>query len=256
MASIELVMAEFGEERKNMGGNVFDGSQRLDPTLTTFTDNISDEHDVSLTIYTDTEISVQTDITYKVINVTDNIFKDNHISSKGEERYGNRSNDYYKVKGLLESDKDYAICMDSDMYVVNSEVNTLLPLTEKFGVTIPENPRLQVRFDGIRGMDGNYNINEDVTRGNGMITNMSPIALHTKSEGGRKLLEEYCNEMETNPARGPLSMWRAIWKSGVNPYILPFQWCVCDMSVGIDDVIILHTGHKKVADYYLENQDG
>ncbi len=31
---IELIMAEFGEERKNMGGNVFDGSQRLDPTLT------------------------------------------------------------------------------------------------------------------------------------------------------------------------------------------------------------------------------
>ena len=47
-------------------------------------------------------------------------------------------------------------------------------------------------------------------------------------------------------------MWRAIWKRGWNPYILPFQWCVCDMSVGINDVICLHTGHQKVADYYLE----
>ena len=59
--------------------------------------------------------------------------------------------------------------------------------------------------------------------------------------------------METNPARGPLSMWRAIWKQAWTPYVLPFQWCVCDMSVGINDVICLHTGHKKVADYYLEN---
>ena len=31
------------------------------------------------------------------------------------------------------------------------------------------------------------------------------------------------------------------------PYVLPFQWCVCDMSVGINDVICLHTGHQKVA---------
>ena len=37
---VELIMAEFGEERKNMGGNLFEGSQRLDPTLTTFTNHM------------------------------------------------------------------------------------------------------------------------------------------------------------------------------------------------------------------------
>ena len=33
----------------------------------------------------------------------------------------------------------------------------------------------------------------------------------------------------------------------MDSYVLPFQWCVCDMSVGINDVICLHTGHQKVA---------
>ena len=251
---IELIMAEFGEERKNMGGNVFDGSQRLDPTLTTFTNNMKSKHDLKLTLITDTEVSIDTPLPYRVEMITDNIFDNNSISSKGEQRHGNRSNDYYKVKGLLESDADIAICMDSDMYVVNEEFQTIVPLTQKFGMCIPENPRLQVRFDGIRGMDGNYTFDEDPTRGNGMITNMSPITLDTSNQDAKDLLKEYLNEMETNPARGPLSMWRAIWKRGWTPYVLPFQWCVCDMSVGINDVICLHTGHQKVADYYLENE--
>ena len=63
--------------------------------------------------------------------------------------------------------------------------------------------------------------------------------------GSLDLLKEYLNEMETNPARGPLSMWRAIWKRGWTPYVLPFQWCVCDMSVGINDVICFN--------YYFSN---
>ena len=247
---IELVMAEFGSGRTNMGGNTFEGTQRLDPTLTTFTKYFDD---VSLTLYTDTEFEIVTDIPINIINVKDSIYDNNFISSAGEHRLGNRCNDYYKVKGLLESKADFAISMDSDMYVVSDEVKTLLPLTEKFGICLPENPRLQVRFDGIRGMDADYTLDEDPTRGNGMSNNMSPISLFTKSENGRKLLEYYCKEMEEHPVRGPLAMWRAIWKSGVNPYMLPFQWCVCDMNVGINDVIILHTGHKKVSDYYLED---
>ena len=116
---IELIMAEFGEERKNMGGNVFDGSQRLDPTLTTFTNNMKSKYDLKLTLITDTEVPINTPLPYKVEMITDNIFDNNSISSKGEQRHGNRSNDYYKVKGLLESNADIAICMDSDMYVVN-----------------------------------------------------------------------------------------------------------------------------------------
>ena len=63
---IELIMAEFGEERKNMGGNVFDGSQRLDPTLTTFTNHMKD-YDLSLTLITDTEVSVNTIISRLVL---------------------------------------------------------------------------------------------------------------------------------------------------------------------------------------------
>ena len=84
---IELVMAEFGSGRTNMGGNTFEGTQRLDPTLTTFTKYFDD---VSLTLYTDTEFEIVTDIPVNVINVKDSIYDNNFISHVGEQRLGNR----------------------------------------------------------------------------------------------------------------------------------------------------------------------
>ena len=246
-------MAEFGRERHNVGGNeTLQDTQRLNPTLSSFTEHFNG-FDISLTLYTDADFEIITDIPVNIIKV------DNPIYWPGIYRYGSKCNDYYKVKGLLESKADYAISMDSDMYIVNKEVMTLLPLTKKFGICLPENPRLQVRKDGANGADGDYHWgSEDGTRGNGMANNMSPISLFTKSDRGRSLLEHYCKEMEEHPVRGPLAMWRASWKSGVNPYMLPFQWCVCDCGIGtgniigLENPIILHVGHKKVMDHYLK----
>jgi hypothetical protein len=248
--TINLIMAEFGRDRTNNGGASITG-HRLYPSYECFKEYFPDS---KVTVYSDHKDIVIPDDSNIEVKVVNSIFS-------GQTRYGNRSNDYYKVLGLLESDCDIAISLDSDMFIVNDEVKTLLPLTSKFGMCIPENPRLQVRFDGLKGADGNYSLDEDPTRGNGMITNMSPISFATSNKRARTLLEEYCNQIKINPARGPLCMWRAIWQTGINPYILPFQWCVCggDNSgtrscVGINDVIMLHTGHDEVSNYYLSKK--
>jgi hypothetical protein len=118
---------------------------------------------------------------------------------------------------------------------------------------------MQVRFDGQRGLDADYQLEEDGSRGNGMANNMSPICLDTKSERGRKLMEEYVNEMQIHPVRGPLAMWRASWKSGVNPYMLPLQWCVCpphhgDANLLLNETgneIMIHVGHDIVKNFYF-----
>ena len=68
-----------------MGGNVFDGSQRLGTTLTTFTNNMKSKYDLKLTLITDTEVSINTPLPYRVEMITDNIFDNNSISSKGEQ---------------------------------------------------------------------------------------------------------------------------------------------------------------------------
>ena len=138
------------------------------------------------------------------------------------------------------------------MFILNSEALTLIPMTKKFGVCLPANPRFLVNIDGNIGADGNMSRQYDDSNGNGFANNMSPISFDTSNPRARSLLEEYCNQMENNPVRGPLAMWRAQWETGVNPYLLPYQWCVCKSHCGIGNEIMLHVGHKEVAEYYSE----
>ena len=136
------------------------------------------------------------------------------------------------------------------MFIYSDEIYSILNFAKKFGICIPANPRMLVKIDGIKGADANYSIIEDGSCGNGFAYNMSPIVFYTKNENARTLLEEYCEIMKENPARGPLNMWRAVWKTGVNPHLLPFQWCVCAEHCAIGNEIILHVGHDKVKKQY------
>lgn len=237
--NINLIMAEFGENRKNCGGGDLSKFNRLDPALSSMLEFFPD---LKLTIYTDFDMKVS----FSNVEIKDV----KSIFDKKQQRYGNRCNDYYKVLGLLESKYEIAICIDSDMSIYSEHVESIIPLVKKFGICIPANPRLLVRVDGVGGADGNYNLNEDETSGAGFAYNMSPISFYTKNERARELLNCYCDEMKTNPVRGPLAMWRAVWETGINPYVLPFQWCVCKEHVGIGNEIILHIGHEKVKKYY------
>ena len=191
-------------------------------------------------LYTDKFINIKNVITKKV----DGIFDKNH------KRYGWRANDYWKVKGLLEADTEYAISFDTDMKIVSDDIKTILPLTKRFGCCLPANPRLLVKIDNTKGQDGDKKFN--IIKGNGFIPNMSPITFYTSDKKTRKLLELYVDSMKSNPLRGPVKMWRAIWSSDCNPYLLPFQWCVCEEHLGIGNEIILHVGHDKVKNYYKD----
>lgn len=230
-------MAEFGSSRANAGGGKLDKFNRLDPTLSTMQKYFPQ---INLVMYTDFDMKVKNAIIKKV----------KPIYNIKEKRYGNRCNDYYKVLGLLESEADIAICMDSDMLIYSKDIEALIALTKKFGICIPANPRMIVKIDGIKGADSDYKIGEDETLGNGFAYNMSPISLCTKNERARQLLKAYCKEMEDHVVRGPLAMWRAVWKTGINPYLLPFQWCVCREHIDIKNEIILHVGHEDVRRHY------
>ena len=56
--------------------------------------------------------------------------------------------------------------------------------------------------------------------------------------------------MKSAPSRASLVMWKAAWETGIYPYILPKQWCVCDGNEGIGEEVILHVGHERVKKYY------
>ena len=121
---INLVMAEFGRDRVNIGGAQFGNDHRLNPTYSTFKKYFPD---AKITLYTDYPDILRPD--EKTDDIEVRVVKP--IFGLEQSRYGNRCNDYYKVLGLLNSDSDIAIALDSDMAIVSPEVYSLIPDSEK-----------------------------------------------------------------------------------------------------------------------------
>lgn len=168
---------------------------------------------------------------------------------KGHPRYGWRASDLYRGVGLLESRADLAIYSDSDMYFCSEAVRTIIPLTLRFGFCLPANPRLLVRTDILLGADTDRQLDE--TGGYGFAYNTALFSFRTASDEARAFLETYTRFMREKPGRNPPNVYRTAWASTFTPYMLPFQWCVCEENMGIGDEIALHVGHRRVYDYYL-----
>ena len=174
-------------------------------------------------------------------------------------RYGWRMNDYYKVRKMLDSGADVAMCFDGDMRIVDREAARTLPLlAERFGICLPINPRYTVRVDMRDGADVMATWPEPFPV-DAPGVNCSPIAISLKQEhwprhahSGTYLAEAYCKLMLAHPQRGPLVWWHAMWATGDVPLILPPQWCVCERHIGCGNEIILHTGHQAVARHYKD----
>ena len=115
--------------------------------------------------------------------------------SAAHDRYGWHCSDFYKVRGLLESSAEVAIAVDCDMYIVSDEVRTIIPLTQRFGLCIPANPRLLVKVDTAIGTDTDGKLDE--TRGCGFAVNSTPIAFFTRHRAARKFLQAFIREIGT-----------------------------------------------------------
>ena len=247
--NVEFIFSEFGLRTTANQPGGFTDEFRLDPTYSSVKRFFPESN---LTLYTDKEelATNYSDVEVRLIDI------DNSPFTKSNHRWGWHCCDYYEAKGLLNSDADIAISVDSDLMFVSDEVKTLLPITDKFGLCVPTNERQMVKVDGIhtRGNDGDYHLDEDESRGNLLTYDLWWAGFNTKDERGRRWLEEFCRLMETNTKRAPLQMSRAAWVTGVYPYSMTIQWGVGQAYVGCGNEIILHVGHDKVQDYYLETR--
>jgi hypothetical protein len=242
-ATIELIMSEFGRERKNAGGRVFADSARLDPTLTSFRERFPA---AAVTLYTDSDFEVDEGV---------NVVSIDPPFDRAHPRYGWRAHDYYQAYGLLNARADGAIAMDSDMLVVSDRFRSIVPIVRHFGFAAPANPRAQVLVDAYLGVDSSYDLDADPTEGTGFAYNLTPLAFDTTNTHARRLLETYCRLMQEEPGRAGLRLWRAALETGFNPYLLPYQWCVCrpgdvDSRHIWANAIVLHVGHPEVEPYY------
>ena len=154
--NVEFIFSEFGLRTTANQPGGFTDEFRLDPTYSSVKQFFPD---AKLTLYTDRpELATNySDVEVKLVDI------DNSPFTKSNHRWGWHCCDYYEAKGLLNSDADIAISVDSDLMFVSDEVKTLLPITDKFGLCVPTNERQMVKVDGIhtRGNDGDYYIDED-----------------------------------------------------------------------------------------------
>lgn len=237
--SMEFIFAEFGENRSNAGGAKLEGFSRLDPTLSSLRKYFPN---ALYTVYTDFDLhipGVQTKRVTSPVKNTDN-----------NPRFGHRSSVYFRFLGLLESDADFKCSIDTDMYATSEDIISLITLTEKFGFCVPHNVRQLLRQDMQLSLD-TRDIS-DASRGLGYSYNQSPMTLWKKDPRGVKYFEYATSLMKDDPARGSFIMWKAAWETGIYPYVLPRQFCVCVGDQGCGDEVLLHLGHPQVELYYKE----
>lgn len=234
--SVEFFFCEFGEERVNAGGNTFSQVHRLDPTFSSLKKYFPT---AKFIVYTDSDRDFPG---AEVRRVT------SPIPDKSHPRYLYRTADYFKFKCLVDSDADFRCVMDTDMYICNENILHLLPLTQKFGYCVPYNVRNLLKHDMDISIDTQTITDE--SGGFGHSYNQSPMTLWKGSEAGTSFYRKCSEIMIKEPSRASLVMWKAAWETGIYPYILPSQFCVCTGQEGIGNEVLLHVGHKSVADHY------
>ena len=130
--NIEFIFSEFGLRTTANQPGGFTDEFRLDPTYSSVKQFFPD---AKLTLYTDREelATNYSDVEVRLVDI------DNSPFTKSNHRWGWHCCDYYEAKGLLNSNADIAISVDSDIMFVNDEVKTLIPIIKKFGVCCPVN---------------------------------------------------------------------------------------------------------------------
>lgn len=234
--SMEFIFTEFGENRINAGGAQLSNENRLEPSLSSIRKYFPKAR---ITVFTDFDLKIEGVTTKRV---------QSPVVDKNNPRYGYRTSVYFRFLALLESTADFKCAIDSDMYFVNNHVLSLTTLTKKFGFCVPYNVRQLLNLDMRVSLD-TQPIN-DFSLGNGHSYNQSPMTLWKNDERGHIYYKKCMELMKNDPSRGSLVMWKAAWETGVYPYVLPKQFCVCDGDEGCGDEIILHLGHPSVSKYY------
>ncbi|WP_333660711.1 hypothetical protein [Chishuiella changwenlii] len=234
---INFYFSEFGKDRVNSGGELLLNESRLNPTLKSIREYFPN---ANIIVYTDFDIKEDN---IKIIKIEQSPF-----TSTESEHKGYHIADYYKFYALANATGDFNCVMDSDMEIVSSNITALIEMTRKFGFCVPHNNRQSMVKD-MRLSQNTIEI-DDKSNGLGYSYNQSPMTIWKDNARGREFYNQCCKELLKLPSKASFSMWKAAWETGIYPYILPKEWCLCIGDEGIGDEVILHIGHDSVKKYY------
>jgi len=160
--------------------------------------------------------------------ITQLIVPHNELQWLESPRWGVRNCNVLSARFALEPYADSYCVINDDMRIVHSEFTDGFLLAERFGVCVPTNPRIYVKYNA-RGADTKPEdfipYNEYSGPPHAPACNVSPLFVYRKDERAHILLSAYLAELQ-NCMRGTLAFWRASWKTGITPVYLPEQWCV------------------------------
>ena len=134
-------------------------------------------------------------------------------------RWPIRNTNVHLAHLALSSQYDSVCCLNDDMRIVRDFTDGF-DLAERFGVCVPMNPRVYVKYNAM-GADGGAFLGP----GHGPACNVSPMFVCRNHPNAKILIEAYLRELQAT-MRGTLAFWNASWKTGIAPVYLPEQWCV------------------------------
>lgn len=184
-------------------------------------------------------------------------------------RWPIRNTNLWLAKAALWEEYESVCCLNDDMYVCNKGFLDGFALAEKFGVCVPTNPRIYVKYNAM-GADTTNEDRKETDKGPiyGPACNMSPMFVCRLHGHAKRLIEVYIEELH-NCMRGTLAFWLASYRTGIAPLYLPEQWCVCESNAKYIrnykkplqgkmyniEPIMLHIGQKGVRETFKDIYD-
>lgn len=188
--------------------------------ISSLVDNIREYSAFPIILYTDRQRAVG--------GIEQIVLSPDQILWKDSPRWPIRNTNFWLAKAVIEraGTKDVFCCLNDDMRIVHAGWEDGFQLAEKFGICVPQNPRIFVKYN----MLGTDTTSEDWKRTEGTpiyapACNVSPMFAYPNSLYVQVLLSAYINELK-KCMRGTLAFWLAMYKVGVCPLFLPEQWCV------------------------------
>ena len=150
------------------------------------------------------------------------------------------------LKSRIWHTETYCI-IDDDMRVLDDRFMEGFKLAQAFGFCVPMSPRNFVHVS----IDSKPDIPDDMKNSLRYATeyNVSPMFINPIHPATRLFFPVWKKQLE-KPCRGTTSLWRTAWMTGIHPYTLSPNWCVCHEDIERLDPIMYHVGHKEVREKY------
>jgi hypothetical protein len=170
-------------------------------------------------------------------------------------RTGNRVSSFMRIKALLMSDHLLNCYLDNDIIVVNKNFASGFRIAARYGLAVPQNPRIFVRTNENGGdLDIGADTTDDQKKDNELsyytAINLGVMFVNKSYITAMHFLRNYYEKIEENPnCRGQTNFYNTLNKSNYYPYILPQQYLACR---DIEQPLAIHGSRKELLTKYVQ----